>query len=965
MALAHDAERNAKESRFSLSLKLTDSPHLVFQQAMVSLDLETTGLDAQRDAIIEVGAVKFQGREVLGTYTTLVNPFRPLSTFVQRLTGIGQEEVATAPSFSAVAVDLEAFVGDLPVVGHNVRFDLSFLMRSGLRLPGPPYDTQDLAIVLKAKGEYSLAALSREVGVINPRAHRALADAATTQGLFVALVERGLELDLSLLEEWYRLATQASWPLRHLLRTMVEQKRGTSAATVSALPIGGVDLEVIRKRMDALAGRPVGGRRPTGFGVEETAALLSPDGPVSAVLPGYEQRQEQVQMLRGVAGVLENGGQLLVEAGTGVGKSLAYLLPAALFAMERGQRVVVSTNTISLQEQLVTKDLPAVARIVAAVLGEGAQPLRFAQLKGRSNYLCTRRWMGMRASQTLTEEEARVLGKVLLWLQGTSTGDRGELRFGGRDAEVWDRLSASGAKGCPLPGAPCFRDASRKRAEDAYVVVVNHALLLADLVVGGGLIPEYDHLIVDEAHHLEAEATRQFGFIVSQDALDTHLETLGGTRGLAGLAAAAFTRAAADMPARRQAMERTAQRLVERAARARQEVNDLYAGLAAFAGAQSEATSGGQGRAVLRVTPGARTQRDWSRLEVAVEGASGSLQAVAASAAELSIALEGLSGSDVSQARGELDSQVEMNGEFVAHLEEFMVRPEKASVYWLEVDAAGNVKLSAAPLRVDTLLRNRLLDQKRTVVLTSATLSTAGSLAPMKALLGAADADELVLGSPFDYRRLALVCVPQDMPELNAPRYEEALANALVEVAKGAKGRTMVLFTSYSALRAASERVRGPLEAEEIAVLAQGTDGSAAQVLERFQANPKALLMGTASFWEGVDLVGEQLSALVLVRLPFAVPTDPVFAARSETYEDSFGQYAVPQAILKFRQGFGRLIRSSRDRGVVVVLDRRLISRSYGATFRNSLPPCRVITPPIAALGEQVAQWLAQAAPST
>lgn len=939
-------------------LRTSDAPLSVFQQTMVALDLETTGLDPERDAIIEIGAVKFRGRQVLATFSTLVNPYRPIPSFVQRLTGITAEDVARAPPFTVAAGELESFVGDAPVVGHNVRFDLSFLSRSGVRLSGPPFDTQDLASILKAKGEYSLAALIKEMGIVNPKAHRAATDAGAAHMLLIALAERSLELELSELEELHRLATQASWPLRHLFRGLVVERRHGAPFTTQ-VPAG-AGFGAFGRRIAPPSRPPRRNAVATPASADDLAGLLRPGGPASEALPGYERRTEQEQMLRAVARTLDQGGLLMAEAGTGVGKSLAYLLPAAVFAMQRGRRVVVSTNTIGLQEQLMAKDLPLVARIVGTVLGENAPSLRFAQLKGRSNYLCVRRWATLRASQSLTEEEARVLGKLLLWMRSTSTGDRAELRFSFRDSAVWDRLSAQGAKGCPVGGLPCFLEASRRRAEDADIIVVNHALLMSDIALGGGLIPEYDHLIVDEAHHLEGEATRQFGFAISQDAFDAHLDVLGGMRGLAGAAVTAFGRAAPEMQARRRALEGMAQRLVERVAKARQEVNDFFTGLVAFAGEQGNGGSAGMGRATLRVTAGLRAQPDWSRLEVAMEGVSGALEAVRASAGEMGVALEGLSGDDVAQVRAELDSQAEVNGELSGRLEEFVVRPSTDAVYWMDVEADGDVNLSGAPLRVDVLLRKRLFEQKRAVVLTSATLSTVGKLAPMKTLLGATEAEELVLGSPYDYRRLALICVPQDMPEPGHPRYEEALASALIETARAAKGRTMALFTSNASLRAAAERTRSTLEAEDIAVLAQGVDGSPAQLLERFQANPKALLMGTATFWEGVDLVGEQLSALALVRLPFAVPTDPVFAARSETFEDSFGEYTVPQAVLRFRQGFGRLIRSSRDRGVVVVLDRRITSRAYGATFRNSLPPCRLVTPLIAALGDEVTQWLGQ-----
>ncbi|MSP79035.1 MAG: hypothetical protein EXR67_05725 [Dehalococcoidia bacterium] len=937
----------------------TDEGLSPFSQTMVALDLETTGLDPQRDAVIEIGAVKFRGREVLGTYTTLINPSRAIPAFVQRLTGIKQTDVVAAPPMAVASGQLAQFMGDLPIVGHNIAFDLGFLTNNRMRFTAPVYDTYDLANIFRPKGEYSLISLARAFKALHDRPHRALSDAQATHEVMMALVDEGLQSDPSVLEELHRLASVAGWPLRSLLREMVAERKRTATSAFSAIPLGGVDFTAIRKRQSAMPGFGFIAHKPIVADVDLMVSMLRPGGAASSVMPSFEHRPQQEDMLRAVAKTLDEGGQLFAEAGTGVGKSLAYLLPAALYALQKGVRVVVSTNTIGLQEQLVTKDLPLVSNIIATAFGESVPPLRFAQLKGRSNYLCVRRWASLRSSQTLGEDEARVLGKLLLWLQTTASGDRGELRLNGKDTDIWMRLSAQGARGCPMNGeTPCFVQAAYQRAEGAEVLVVNHALLLADLALGGSLLPKYEHLIIDEAHHLEAQATDQFGFELSQEAMTIHFDVLAGARGLNAQAVASYA-AAPDLVARRQATERAALTLTERVAAARRDTADLFIGIAAFSRGRGDANSG-QRKPSLRVTQGVRAQPDWSHIEIATDAAVAALEKVKTVVGQVSISLDGLDIEEAALVQAELDAQAELTGEIIAHLEEFLLRPEKESVYWIEEEFNGSMQLHAAPLRVSELLKKKLFDEKRAVVLTSATLSTAGSLKPIKELLGAPEASDVVLDSPFDFKRAALLCVPQDMPEPATPTYDGALAMGLIEMAKASKGRAMALFTSNASLRGAAERVRPALELAGIPVLAQGMDGSAAQVLERFQANPQALLLGTASFWEGVDLVGEQLSLLIIVRLPFSVPTDPVFAARSETFEDPFSQYAVPQAVLKFRQGFGRLIRSTQDRGVVVILDRRTTSRSYGQTFVKSLPPCRLITPTLREVPDQIAAWLRQ-----
>ena len=340
-----------------------------------------------------------------------------------------------------------------------------------------------------------------------------------------------------------RVADVARSALRPLLRELADE----SAHRVSAMGPGGPDLD---KRLSVPRVRS--GRRLSGVALPRRAlaGLLQPDGPVAAVLQAYEARPQQEEMLDAVARALWTEEHLMAEAGTGVGKSLAYLLPAALYAVQRNVRVVVSTNTLNLQEQLIHKDLPTVQRVLeqAGLLGEGA--LAYTALKGRANYLCLQRWARLRSSDSLSGDEANLLGKLLLWLQETETGDRAELNLVRQESGVWDRLSAQGSRQCPILRGACFLRAARERAEGAHVVVVNHALLLTDLQLGGGLIPSYDHLIVDEAHHLEEEATRQFGFVISYQGLRETLDALVGPRGAATEAIDAYrtSHAAATSP---------------------------------------------------------------------------------------------------------------------------------------------------------------------------------------------------------------------------------------------------------------------------------------------------------------------------------------------------------------------------------------------------------------------------------
>lgn len=914
-------------------------------EVFVALDLEFTGTDPQRDEVMEVGAVRFRPGQVLETFHRLVNPYRPVPPEVQRLTGITDRDLRQAPPLAVVAGELEEFVGGAPVVGHSVAQDLAFLERRGVAFPGPVLDTYELAHVLLPRGEYSLHALARALGARHLPRHRALDDALATAEVFSLLVERLLALDPAVVAELERLAGLAGSPLRFLYRSALQALEGRP----SSLGPGGLDLALLERRLRVPPSPLRPAPEPVPVSEEEVEGFFGPQGPLARTLPGYEARPQQAEMARAVARALSEGGTLLVEAGTGVGKTLAYLLPAALYALRHGRRVVVSTHTLNLQEQLATKDLP----LLVQALGEEGRRLRWAVLKGRGNYLCLRRWARARSTPALSPEEARLLCKTLVWLQGTPTGDRAELTLPLRDAEVWERLSAQAGRECPPEQGPCFLRFARDRAESAHLVIVNHALLMADIAREGGLLPPYDCLIVDEAHNLEEEATRQLGFALSLDRWEEPLEALAGPRGLAVAAVQAYRTATAS-EARRAATAEAAAEVEGAVARARERLRSLYAACGALLQRRRE-----EERA-LRLDPALRGQPSWGHVLRAWEDTRLALEDLQAALRRLLLSLEGLEEAgllDYEALRADLQARSADLEELTLQAEELFTAPRDGYVYWLEMGERGVGVLQGAPLEVGPLLRERLFGPRRAVVLTSATLTAGGSFAHLRERLGVEEAREVALGSPFDFRRSALLCVLSDMPEPTAPDYTRALAETVAQLVRVAGGRTLVLFTAHSALRHA-RRALLPLEKEGFRVLAQGVDGPPAQLAQRFQEDPRAVLLGTSSFWEGVDLAEGVLRVLVLARLPFAVPTDPLVAARAERYEDPFTQYSLPQAVLRFRQGFGRLVRRKGDRGVVVVMDRRILSRNYGPWFVRSLPPCTARKVELRQLPDEVARWL-------
>lgn len=891
----------------------------------VALDLETTGLDPERDRIIEIGAVRFSRDGVIGTFHTLVNPRRPVPRAVQQLTGITEAELAQAPGLELVAADLEEFIRGRVLVGHNIYgFDAPLLEAQGIRHSGELYDTQFIAsVVLPSLGNYGLSDLAAYFGIAFPVQHRAGGDAEAARVVFLRLLDRALELPAEALGQIAQWLTPTQLPWRGFFREAWEAAAARKPARGPLIkPCAGNDLRPLKPRHDRVA-----------VPATEALAVLGLASRRRDLFPAFDERAEQRQMLEAVANALNGESRLMVEAGTGTGKSLAYLIPAACHAAANGTRVVVSTSTINLQEQLTRKDLPAVEEL----LGGGV--VRSCQLKGRRNYLCLRRFNALRAATPLSDDEAMLAAKVLVWLGETETGDRGELRLTPGEEAAWHRISGDGAE-CSSNNSPyvvdgtCFVQRARKTAEASHIVVVNHALLLSDIATGGRVVPPYENLVIDEAHHLEDEATRQFGFTVRQRELMGLAERGEAVMSVlqASLRAAPLVREAAHEISGLAAAVREAARA------AKPHLRTFCDAALRFLHQHAEPDE----EQKLLISRAMRVQPDWEAVEIAWDNARLGLGELTTrlermaeelrEAEQLGMLNYDLLSAEVSNALSDAASYA--NGVAAA-----VEQDDRQRIVWLELDRSdGGVVLSWAPLDVSGLLAEGLYKDRKCVVLTGATLRTQGGFRYLQERLGLAGCETLALGSPFDYRRAALVLVPRDIPEPDSPQFLDSLAQALIDLVRAAGGRALVLFTSHSLLRAAHAIAAPALQGDGITALAQGVDGSPRQLVKALKGDPRTVIFGTSSFWEGVDVPGDALSLLVITRLPFQVPTDPVFAARSELYEDSFNDYALPQAVIRFKQGFGRLIRSRTDRGVFVVLDRRIVAKRYGTAFLEALP---------------------------
>jgi ATP-dependent DNA helicase DinG len=679
---------------------------------------------------------------------------------------------------------------------------------------------------------------------------------------------------------------------------------------------------------------------------------LGPDGAIAGQHARYEDRPSQRQMAAEIARLYNDGGVGLLEAGTGVGKSLGYLVPALRWAGKNGERTVVSTNTINLQEQLVGKDLPFLARTLTD------QKVRFALLKGWRNYLCVVRLEQARASGNALFEDGmqQELNTIAAWAERTRDGSLSDLTSTPR-AEVWDEVAAEPDL-CQRARCPafekCFLFKARKEAAQADVIVVNHHLLLSDLAVRrvsgnwgeAAVLPAYTRLVVDEGHHLEDAAAAHLGATVSRRSLQRLFNRLD-RRGKGLLSALVMRLAASSDLLSVASLDLVSSRLSPAVHAVRDKSVLLFDLLDTFLQESGES--------VLRLTDDFAGHPIWNAgLRVALEDTLGEITMLAEGLQTVRERIESANRPDealiplLNEMRA-VTRRLQMAGDGLKRaLDPGRGEP---TVRWIEAKGRDRaVSVSTVPLDLAPILREDLFKRAKTTVVTSATLATEGRFDFLSSRLGLNDPGleprTGIFPSPFKYREQAVLAVPTDIPapNVNPSGHFSAVARVTLDVAEAANGGMFVLFTSHRDVRAMAAELRARGVDRRWPLLVHG-DETRDQLLTRFRDAGGAILLGTASFWEGVDVPGDALRALLIAKLPFRVPSEPITAAHCEAIEarggDPFKEYMLPHAALRLKQGFGRLVRTAQDRGVVVIADPRVVTKNYGRGLMDGLPPAR------------------------
>ncbi|WP_180954210.1 ATP-dependent DNA helicase DinG [Bacillus sp. M6-12] len=931
-------------------------------QRYVVIDLETTGNSPKKgDRIIQFAGVVIENDRIIEEFSTFIRPGVEIPVFIEELTGINDLMVKDAPVFEEVAPKIVEMLSNSCFVAHNVLFDLSFLQEELKRCGydgffGSAIDTVELSkLLLPTSDSYKLSYLAKQEGFTHTRPHRADSDAYVTAMLFINLKKKLFSLPLLTLKHMYRLSLSLKSELAELVKESIDIRKKSS-------PIHNPNIEIFRglalNNSDAIPPNSEGDNPEYPAARSEKLAMLS------KAFSNPEIREGQLKMMDIVYHSFEKSTHAIIEAGTGIGKSLGYLLPAVYISKTTGTPVMIGTHTLQLQEQLLGKELPKLRAMLPF-------PVSAVLIKGRSNYLSLAKFERSLREKEDNYETALTKIQILVWLTETVTGDRDELNLTSGGQLFWERLQSEETiyKGLQEPWVEKdFFERAKKKAAKADIIVTNHSFLLADYRSETTFFSGILNLVLDEAHHIEKAASRYLGDKLDYITVKTMLNRIG-------------------MHDQKQLLYRLEKMVQEYEINCddpyqsiEREINDfsyefeqMFYTLARLA--EKNASAAGYNRSAIRIQHSNEQRGFLKPAQLLAERLIHYLAEIYKKILFRTVQLQNMQEQLKKNQLfflNEIDSVLAGILQVKSMLHEFFLNPSEENVYFLETNKTvshSSISLYSQPIDAGEKLWKEYLTRYDSVVMTSATLSVKGSFRFFMDQLGVPKEkgiQKAIFPSSFDYRKNVKALIAKEMPDINrvtADEYTNALAKHIISAASASKGRMLVLFTSNEMLRNTYEKVKESGRIEDFSLFAQGVSGgSRSRLIRNFQSFEKAVLFGTASFWDGIDIPGEALSCLAIARLPFSPPDEPITEAKCNKIrlegKNPFSVYALPEALLRFRQGFGRLIRTRDDKGILLVLDRRIVSAKYGEEFRRALPSLEWMEAGQLELSKEIDDWL-------
>ena len=953
----------------TLSQRAKEATFGLLESDLVVLDTETTGLSPKKDELTEIAAARITNGIIVERFNTFVNPLRPIPAEIQVLTGITDLDVSNAPTASEAVGALEEFVGGCPIIAHNAQFDRGFVerARAGEAVSDVWIDSLALSrIALPRLRSHGLANMAEAFGCTAVE-HRAMADVEALVGMWRILLLGLLDLPAGVLDRMANMHEDVPWAYRPIFRGLAAQRDGDrqSLRDVRRAQVLAGDLRGRRDPMEDEGYEAEDAQRRWQASVQIEKAFAD-GGLVSQMYDTYEQRPEQQAMAHEVCAALHDSTHRALEAGTGVGKSMAYLLPAIQYAQEHNVTVGIATKTNALTDQLVSHELPALDEAIPG-------GVRYCNLKGYDHYPCLRRVDAACVRELPLERMSRngdpveqvahdqltALAVTMSFASQSSEGDLDALGIRWRNVprDMVTTTPAECLRGrCPFYPNECLIHGARRRAGCSDVLVTNHALLLRNVALDGAMLPPVRHWIVDEAHSFEQEARKQWAQELSAEEANRAFQTLGSTEaGVIHKVLTSITKFDSSNLLIRLITKASAS--VQRASAASSELLARIHDLSEVA-----PLSSGYDSTTLWIGEEVRMSEQWRMLEASAAQASDALDAATKSLGEASDAIaaeDAQLGSELADATRALERMLEA-------VRIIVLEPDETYVYSAELYRAkrrqGRERLCAQKLDIGQDLVDKWYPETKSVTYTSATIAVGSSFEHFDHAVGFDQLPEnmhqdLQLESSFDYDSQMSVLVARDMPAPNARNYLEALEELLFDVHKNMEGSVLTLFTNRREMERVYKSLRPRLAQIGLDLACQERNSSARYLRERFMSQRSLSLFALKSFWEGFDAAGDTLRCVVIPRLPFASPNDPLVCERELRDKRSWWRYSLPEAVLSVKQAAGRLIRTATDTGVLVLADSRVSTKRYGKTFTNALPTNNVYELSCNSIGGYIELW--------